>query len=317
MFVWLPRYSYKITSGNHTSTTGMIAIKWSNNITDSTDNGYILHPAYTFGGQQLKGIWVAKFETARTDATASSVGTGTSIKIVPSVISRRFANVSTGFSLCREMERTGIYGWTAQAGAINADGTIAGDTNSFDMHLMRNVEWGAVAYLTQAVGKTGEVWANSNSSYITGHAGTSVTGGGTTTDYKSANGVHASTTDNVYGIYDFVGAGREYVMGVLGTNFWSFTNAPNSKYYDSYTGTSDYSNRNVNYNSNSTKIGDALYETSSAGQEATGWYGDSSDFINSDTVWFYRGNNGLFSFQCSNGVSADYTSFRPVMTIVQ
>jgi hypothetical protein len=316
MFVWLPRYSYKITSGYNSSTTGMIAIKWSNNVTDNTDNGYIVHPAYTFGGQQLKGIWVSKFEPARTDATASIVGTSTSIKIVPSVICRRYVNVSTAFNLCREMERTGIYGWTAQAGAINTDGTIANDTNSFDIHLMKNVEWGAVAYLTHSIGKTGEVWTNTIS-YITGYAGTNVTGSGTTTDYKSANGVHASTTDNVYGIYDMVGAGREYVMGVLGTNFWSFTNAPNSKYYDSYAGTSDYTNRAINFNSNSNKKGDALYETSSVGQGSTGWYGDSSDFINIDTVWFYRGNNGMFSYTPSNGVSADYTSFRPVMTIVQ
>lgn len=46
--------------------------------------------------------------------------------------------------------------------------------NGIDTHLMKNLEWGAVAYLSHSkYGKNAEVWSNPSSNYITGQAGSS------------------------------------------------------------------------------------------------------------------------------------------------
>ena len=88
MFVWIPRYAYKIESGYHSSTTGTIDVKFLNGSTneaekgvsiveyneDTTENytkfpeGCVVHPAFTdkveVGGwdNNIEGIWIAKFE---------------------------------------------------------------------------------------------------------------------------------------------------------------------------------------------------------------------------------------------------------------
>ena len=75
LYVWIPRYTYKITSGEHSSGNSWnsldsqgnnkIEIKFSNGTTDNTTNSYKKHPAFTFGTDELKGIWVAKYEASK------------------------------------------------------------------------------------------------------------------------------------------------------------------------------------------------------------------------------------------------------------
>ena len=104
---------------------------------------------------------------------------------------------------------------------------------------MKNMEWGAVAYLTSSkYGRyvnsstctTGgcEVWINSNSSFITGCAGSNVTSEATTScnQWTTTNGKHASTTDNQYGIYDMSGGAWEYVMGNQSSSTSSYVYFP-------------------------------------------------------------------------------------------
>jgi hypothetical protein len=74
MFVWVPRYTYKINT-----TTQDIDIKFSELLIDDTSDGYIKHPAFYYGGYsggndlnpnagystygvELSGIWMSKFE---------------------------------------------------------------------------------------------------------------------------------------------------------------------------------------------------------------------------------------------------------------
>ena len=88
---------------------------------------------------------------------------------------------------------------------------------------------GAVAYLTNSkYGRNGtEITINNSSDYITGNAGNSISAGsaaGTTNAYNTAAGQLASTTGNIYGIYDMSGGGYEY------------TAAFNKAYVDSGTG---------------------------------------------------------------------------------
>jgi hypothetical protein len=74
MFVWVPRYTYKINT-----TTKDIDIKFSQLLIDDTSDGYIKQPAFYYGGYsggndlnpnagystyglELSGIWMSKFE---------------------------------------------------------------------------------------------------------------------------------------------------------------------------------------------------------------------------------------------------------------
>ena len=196
---------------------------------------------------------------------------------------------------------------------------------------MKNDEWGAVAYLSKSkYGKQNEeVWINNSSSYITGSAGNSASAGtdaGTTNDYTSTQGVKASTTGTVHGVYDMSGGAWEYVAGYVNNGNGNLTSYGSSlvngaaKTKNVYSkGSSD--NATDNYNANSSKYGDAVYETSANGNTGNGsWYGDHSDFPNSSSPFFDRGgyyNNGtgagVFYFDNYNGNGDSGGSFRPVL----
>ena len=97
MWVWIPRYAYSITSGYHSSSTGTIEIKFlkdSSNVaydgTSTWDNvsgqgKWNVHPAFNYG-QEVSGIWVAKFEASPEGATTSTSnseynGTGKKLQV--------------------------------------------------------------------------------------------------------------------------------------------------------------------------------------------------------------------------------------------
>ena len=184
------------------------------------------HPAFTFGTTELPGIWVGKFEAS---------GTTDNYTIKPNEKSLTNINLTTMFSLSRSLtlEKSSIYGL---------------NKNDIDTHMIKNMEWGAVAYLTNSIyGRYNdastciasgcEVWINNiNTGYgsntvidgqpqwgpsITGCAGSS-TGGGISSSQAAcisgydwtSKGVNASTTGNQYGVYDMAGGAWEYVMGV-------------------------------------------------------------------------------------------------------
>ena len=67
-YVWIPRYKYQLFNVD-TTTMDPIEIQVTfegKNVTKSsgTANGeWLTHPAFTFGTNELKGIWVGKFST--------------------------------------------------------------------------------------------------------------------------------------------------------------------------------------------------------------------------------------------------------------
>ena len=320
MWVWIPRYAYSITSGYHSSSTGTIEIKFlkeSSNVaydgTSAWDNvsgqgKWNIHPAFNYG-QEVSGIWVAKFEASRSNATSSNAGSNNTIKIQSGVQSWRSITVNDIYTNCLNYNKT------------------------LNSHMMKNDEWGAVAYLSKSkYGKQNEeVWINNSSSYITGSAGNSasaVSNTGTTNDYTSTQGVKASTTGTVYGVYDMSGGAWEYVAGYVNNGNSSLTSYGSSlvngdaKTKNVYSKASSDSCEN-NYNANSGKYGDAVYETSS---KASGWswdfswYGDYSEFPSGAFPFFIRGNAydrhtnaGVYSFAGTQS-AGDY-SFRPVLVI--
>ena len=250
-FVWIPRYAYSITSGYQqgNGATGSIDITFlKGNTNIGTDgNTYatdydetklnagdttpkIVHPGFTLGNSQLNGMWVAKFEASGINGSGEIVGnasstssstastTGAYVTIKPSVPSWR--HITIGESEYQSMQMSSNqekYGWTS---AVNS-------------HLIKNDEWGAVAYLCYS--KYGNVpktngsgtYASSGDSawyynMYTGAGPKSATDEGRyenfteeTYGYNTANGVLASTTGNVYGIYDMAGGAWERVAGYL------------------------------------------------------------------------------------------------------
>ena len=188
------------------------------------------------------------------------------IIIKPSVKSLRYNSVSNFFFASRSMEQTG---------------------NSF----------GFVST---------EVGINNNSTYITGigaAVGTSNTSS-TTNSYETILGMGASTTGNIYGVYDINGGATEYVMGIYNKTTASsgFTTStfPNEKYYNNYTTTSYQ--------------GHALTETQ-------GWYKDSFSFVSSSSPYFRRGGHysntlsaGIFNVYYGTGASTSENSIRMVVT---
>ena len=309
MWVWIPRYAYSITSGYHSSSAGTIEIKFlkeSSNVaydgTSTWDNvsgqgKWNIHPAFNYG-TTVSGIWVAKFEASNS---------GGKIKVEPGVQSWRSITVNDIYTNCLNYNKT------------------------LNSHMMKNDEWGAVAYLSKSkYGKQNEeVWINNSGSYITGSAGNSASAGsntGTTNDYTSTQGVKASTTGTVYGVYDMSGGAWEYVAGYVNNGNSSLTSYGSSlvngdaKTKNVYSKASSDNNTN-NYNANSGKYGDAVYETSANGNTGNGsWYGDYSHFPHTGYPFFGRGGNygdgtyaGVFYFHNDSGSSDSLTSFRPVL----
>ena len=327
MWVWIPRYEYETI----TSTTATeIKVNFLNGTERNWTTNYITHPAFTFGTDELTGIWVAKFEASSDVACTAanySVDTGcdvTTLKVnvKPNVTSWRGIRSSTADLNSRSM---------------NASGNIYGFIESeVDTHVMKNMEWGAVAYLTQSKygrcvdGTCTEVTINSNSSYTTGYSNVT---------YSENNGVLASTSGNIYGVYDMSGGSWEYVMGVIKDNttdgnpmsgnsdaynsgfegyIYNSNNYklisgrvwPESKYFDLYEFGTTYNDAAAYARS---KTGDATTETK-------GWYEDYAIFASSEFPWFIRGgyysdstNAGVFYFSRSSGYAHVYHSFRPVL----
>ena len=322
-YVWIPRYKYTIFNGNNESVAAqLINVTFESGIsrtgtvtcTDNADgsetcstitNGTstYTHPAFKFGNTELTGFWVGKFEISTTDSTCNSSASSANcnkvltMTIKPNVSSWRYATISNHFTSIQNAKTT--YG-----------------INNADSHMMKNMEWGAVAYLKQSkygLGTT-DIAVNTNSSYYTG--------GGTSDAYKT--NVVQSTTGNIYGVYDMSGGAYEYVMGNIknsSNTFYSsnagFATAPDAKYYDSY---------KYDSSSNTThargKLGDATKETlATFGNTSGGWYSDYAGFPYSSHSWFVRGCNyyygtfaGVFYFSGVSGGGDSNDSARAVLS---
>ncbi len=362
MQVWIPRYKYKVwnynSAGTTTSATRSIDIVFesetsstgtitctdsisgtsgaksqtckigSTTCTNSVCNSnYYTHPAFTFGTEQIPGFWIGKFEMT---------GTISNITTKPNVTTVR--NQKVGAFATNIMK-------------MNDSGNVYGFSTGTDTHMIKNIEWGAVAYLSHSKygtcsdGTCSEVYINNCSSYITGiGAGTAGAASSSTTcttdinKYNGATGKNASTTKNIYGVYDMSGGSREYVMGnVVSKNgstmlsgdtttansgytgiiyndakYTSYSGSysyPNAKYYDKYSFGND-SNELVRG-----KLGDAIKEV--LWSSGSSWYSDYSNVAYSYNPWWNRGGNynnganaGIFTSSANygGGANAGYTS---------
>ena len=312
MYVYIPRYKYQLFNAEDgTSVEQAINITFESKTTSKstgTKNGeWLTHPAFTFGDKELAGIWVGKFETSNTKELP---------KIVPNVSSLRWVSVSSQFNTSRLMTTT----------LTSTYGTSTND----DSHMMKNMEWGAVAYLSSSIYgrytnastciESGcEVWINNNKNYTTGCAGSSVSASSASTcnAWNTAIGVNASTTGNIYGIYDMSGGAWEYVMGNYNDTIYNagFSSMPEAKYYDKYTGIDS------EYDFTKYHLGDATKETlKTKSSGSSSWYGDYSLAVYSSSPWVKRGGGydsstaaGVFGFYTCDGGGFGSDSFRVVL----
>ena len=342
-FVWIPRYRYKIwttgvsSSGKEQEIDIIFEGKNETKAVATQTGGYYTHPAFTFGDTELDGFWIGKFETG---------GTANEPKVKPDIRALVNQNISTQFATALKFA-----GGTQSGSTVTFNGNSTyGLTSKTDSHMLKNSEWGAVAYLSHSkYGANREVYINNSSGLYTGRSGGNVSGStpinGTYTNQTSPTQYNsygfytwdgyllnyntntrsstrdlnkvASTTGNIYGVYDMSGGAYEYVMGNYNNTIGNsgFTTLPDNKYYDVYssdvfTGTST---TNINFCTLATCGGHALNETA-------GWYSDSSLFVYSSSAWFRRGGyynssaSGIFYFYYHSGTNVTSFSFRTCLS---
>ena len=372
MWVWVPRYTYtylntntpqeiKIKFESGTNSTG--TIKCTDNVTgesstsetctDTTNNGLkagtstYTHPAFWWDkndnnvreeNEELTGIWVGKFEVSSDTTCAaddySGIGVGCNIQTIrplikPDVVPWRGAQVGTFFNGIQKMRESG-----------NKYGFATTD----ETHMIKNIEWGAVAYLSHSkYGINKEVALNSFSNMRTGcgpQSSGSTSSGSTCNSYTTILGQSASTTGNVYGVYDMSGGAREYMMGNMvysngqqmsgystssnnnsaftgilddGTAFTGTYAFPSKRYYDKYS-------RGSNTEYTRGKLGDATKEMAPTGTSGN-WYSDNASFMYSNVPWVMRGgyygvgaSAGAFCFSHYTGAALNDRSARAVIS---
>ena len=330
-YVWIPRYKYQLFNVGETGveeqeiqikfesgieTTGTVKcedIDFKANPTSEVSEictnvmlgNWYTHPAFTFGEQELTGFWVGKFEIS---------GTTDNITIKPNVSSLRNQTVSSFFYSIQSI--SDIY-------KLNGDS-----------HMIKNMEWGAVAYLSHSkYGINEEIYVNNSANYYTGRSGGNVDGkvnlesiqyqinsssnkdynnyGYYTYDGKIVNydgiigeyaadrtlGTKASTTGNIYGVYDMSGGAWEFVMANMqnedGSFFVSqsgFSQIPLDKYYDKYS----YGSSAIEFYRG--KLGDATKEViKDTNSYIGGWYKDGVYFVAAQNPWLDRGGSYNYS----------------------
>ena len=334
--VYVPRYRYQLFNvgfndvGSNPERTIDVVFedKDTPKSNGSTNGTWLTHPAFTFGETELNGIWVGKFTTspdgesncfgANNESNCNVSDLSTIPIIKPNMNLWSNISVINAFTISRQFQNISNYGIYS---------------SSIDSHMMKNMEWGAVAYLSQSIyGKQGnqgtEVWNNDFIYYHlmlepffnSGCCGYDVDSAHNYSrceySFGEPGNEEASTTGSQYGIYDMSGGANEYVMGNMAASGVSLPGSinpgssgfiipyPDFKYYNSYL----YTSSSVNY-SNS-HLGDATGET-------RGWYDDNSIFLNLSDLWFIRGgsaeegsSSGVFFFEARNGEFDPITSFR-------
>ena len=374
-YVWIPRYKYKVWNINKvvatdtygaqtkgidivfeegTSTTGEITCTYDFTKTSSstvrneecTDggNGYYTHPAFTFGSDELTGFWMGKFEMSSSspaDESGGYITTNLTPRFLPNVRNWVVNMLSNYWLVVKNMQSTNnIYG-------LSTNLTVA------DSHLITNMDWGAVAYLTHS--KYGRCTSGSSSTCtevsknnsrntseytsITGRSeGTVGTGSGSdagTYTYNTDGGFLASTTGTIYGVYDMHGGAMERTMGnssqvSKGYTFYvsdagsNYTYSGNEKYLTTYA----YGESAIDQAAyNRGRLGDATGETLAilkVEQEMAGdaWYSDGTSMAKFWNPWFRRGgtandgrDGGIFSVHFGSGGAEGYTTSRAVLTV--
>ena len=298
-FVWIPRYEYKINYNTPGTPEdgGTIDINFIPISQTTPTSGYTIHPAFTDdvenGGwnEELPGIWVGKYESSLVNKATSdtAITSGTDIIVDSTKNTDKAIAVKPGMSSWRNCTIGNQY-TSAKAYSTN-----------LNSHMLKNSEWGAVAYLTESkYGRNGTEVDMNNESFITAMG--------------DIGNVGQSSTGNETGIYDLRGGAYErvaaYYTGGNATylnNGSSLVDETDKKMVTAYTGT----NVSTDY-----KLGDATYETKN-------WHSDYASFVKSNFPFFNRGGSydgnashtGVFYYIGNNGSAGSINSFRMCLAV--
>ncbi|MBR3697286.1 MAG: hypothetical protein IKM97_03355 [Clostridia bacterium] len=318
IFVWIPRYAYLIESIEDNNTINIEFMKGNSSFLTTSGNillsNYKIMPAFLNGkntgfangewDSELNGIWVAKYE-----ATSQEVNGEVYPKIVATMDEQSWrgtGNTNSAcddftpkkmFDICRKMEEltTNTYfASNVQRASGNYNyGVFSIDDNNIDTHLMKNSEWGAVAYLSYSKYGNEKSKLEAPTNYYSG-------------SWIGVNGY--STTNNIYGIFGISGGAYELVSSGISITDSEFNiENKSTKYSTVYQSNSE----------NNTIYGDAIRETS-------GW--EDCNYVYPNELFARGGNSvkssaastskpGIFSYQNKNYNATNTVSFRPVLIV--
>ncbi len=343
-FVWIPKYSYRIFNmGDYDSAQDTkpesqireIEIEFGTRTTSEVEGECITpmesglsrasgatkdcqvgdlmtHPAFL--SIPSNGFWVGKFETGynqNSDTTKPITGENiaTWTKANAQVNEEKPANL---------IVKPTVYSWRGSI-LYNLFMNAYNFNRSLDSHMMKNTEWGAVAYLSHSkYGIKDEVRINNNSNLLTGYAANEKDATASTTENSKWNtniGYTASTTGNITGIYDMSGGAWEYMASYIddvSLTTSGMINIVTDKTYEIYL--DKYSKLVTSYTSYKYRIlGDATGEmgpfwgNNSSNYQST-WYADYATFPHGSSAWFGRGGyctqtplTGQFYFHLNPG----------------
>ncbi len=268
--------NYSVSTTSNTTTLADVCVyNGTDTITTTSGNSnytdaWYIHPAFTFGDKELEGFWIGKFETT---------GTATSPTIKPDVSSLRSQNVSTQFTTSKKFQNYGL-------------------SSNIDAHMLTNLEWGAVAYLTHSIygvcdgSSCRDVYINNSSGYYTGRSGGALSG---STDLNLVNVYPSDSTSttkyNSYGYYNYKGYFLDYSGNITITKDISKVASTTGNITGVYdmSGGSDESVMGNMVNS-----GGAFYPSSSG----TGWNSNStldSKYYNSYSYYTSKGGSASWN----------------------
>ena len=330
MWVWIPRYAYKITEGYHTNQAGTIEVAFidTNNkflngetgeiTTNPEEEGagltkWLVHPAFMSNAQygggfgEISGLWIGKFETTGTYSNDNA----SQVSVKPGEPSLRNMTINNQYKAGKN--------------------ATYGESVNLNSHMVKNSEWGATVYLAHS--KYGankvEIEKNQNSSYYTG--GTNIL-----VDIYTKNKTQ-STTHNATGVYDLNGGAFESTASYInnGNMQLGITGGRNegdlygatyqeqgisTKYKTVYVSSdilqTDYQTAGRKYK------GDAIYETSSTYSNQNGtWFRGYGAFPSKQSPFFDRGrmysdpSTSIFCFGSNAGNALGHYSYRSALVI--
>lgn len=365
MWVWIPRFEFRTDNlgtpsekkyaGGTQKLPGGITINFiPKSVTTPSADNYAIHNAFWWddnnnqtqeADESLSGIWIAKFEVSpdiECEQIQHAVGTGCD---TTTISPKSIPNVESWVTA-----RTGTF-WTAIHNNMNGTvgektyGLVSSKNYEPDAHMVKNIEWGAMAYLTQSkYGRYGNDAYEGTSKNLEQNrcdkTGMATPNGAATSDecarntYDTRAGQTASTTGNIYGIYDARDGAIEYVMGIMksrtsnepciGYNYtynsgWTGKYCYNSgtytgtfgalkdielKYYDLY----EYHGNNWTYEGY--HLGDAVYETLL-------WYAHENDkplaLSEHYGISLRSLEESIFDFHADYGYAVEWTSTRATL----
>lgn len=306
-YVWIPRFKYKlwnITGENNidsydaynkgidiifekgTTSSGVIYCQNNECYSDEllitkvtqNDNGkYYTHPAFKDLDKEVTGLWVSKYE------------------------------LSTSNPSCNDIDQTGCL--TTELEAQSKKGNITWRNNYLsnfyqvikkidtNAHMIKNTEWGAIAYLTHS--KYGLCQENKCSKI------------GINNTVISGKEISDSTTNNIYGVFDMSGNSTEFVSANY-ANENKEISLENSNFNSIPINNNDYDL----YFENTFILGDATKEIS---LENGIWHNNNATFIDETNNWFIRGgvsnqeNSGIFTYSATTDTPNNYITTRIII----